>query len=425
MKIHPHDMLLEDLLLSLNEGHKDVFFHVTRCILCRTRVHYLPRERSRPRAEALPREIGKERREALGLYVELTGLPAGEVDAALREEPRFHTGALCELLAERSLEMAAGDPAFAEELGLFALRLSEHLDAGRYGEERIQNLRARAWAHVGNACRVRFNLQGAEEAFERAAALLEKGTGEPLGRGIFLDLQASLRRDQRRFSEALGLLRKAVSLFLRSGDKHRAGRSLVKMATVHHEEGQPEESIPLLYQALGFVDPEQEPRLLLCAHHNLIAYLAASGRFVEAGDRYQQARPLYRSFAEPWVQNRRKWAKGKIERGLGNPRRAEALLLAARNGFLAEGVPYDTALVSLELATLYAEEGRTGELKRLAQETLPIFASRQIHREALAAFAFLHQAIEAEKASLELVTRVAGFLRRAQNDPALRFEPPA
>jgi hypothetical protein len=180
-----------------------------------------------------------------------------------------------------------------------------------------------------------------------------------------------------------------------------------------------------LYRALGLIDSEQEPRLLLCAHHNLIDYLSTSSRFLEARDRYQQARPLYRSFAEPWVQNRRKWVKGKIERGLGNPRRAESLFLAAKDGFLSEGIPYDTALVSLELATLYAEQGRTGELKRLAHETLPVFASRQIHREALAAFAFLHQAIEAERASLELVARVAGFLKSAQNDPALKFEPPA
>jgi len=47
---------------------------------------------------------------------------------------------------------------------------------------------------------------------------------------------------------------------------------------------------------------------------------------------------------------------------------------------LAEGIPYDTALVSLEIATLYAEQGRTAELKRLAAGMLPIFSSLHIHR---------------------------------------------
>jgi hypothetical protein len=71
---------------------------------------------------------------------------------------------------------------------------------------------------------------------------------------------------------------------------------------------------------------------------------------------------------------------------------------------------------------LYAGQGRTEELKRLAADMVPIFASRHIHREALAALTFLRQAVEAEQASLEVVARVADFLRKAEHDPELRFE---
>jgi hypothetical protein len=49
--------------------------------------------------------------------------------------------------------------------------------------------------------------------------------------------------------------------------------------------------------------------------------------------------------------------------------------MAARDGFLTEDIPYETALVSLDLAQLYAEQGRTAELKRLSAELVPIFAS--------------------------------------------------
>ena len=122
------------------------------------------------------------------------------------------------------------------------------------------------------------------------------------------------------------------------------------------------------------------------------------------------------------MQNRRSWVRGKIARGLGQLKLAETRFLAARDGFLAEGVPYDTALVSLELALLYAEQGRTAELKRLAAEMVPIFTSRHIHREALAALTFLRQAVEAEEASLEVLVRVADFLRKSEHDPGLRFE---
>lgn len=170
------------------------------------------------------------------------------------------------------------------------------------------------------------------------------------------------------------------------------------------------------------IDPEREPRLLLCARHNLIDYTACLGEFLAAQRLYFEARPLYRSFNEPWVQNRRKWVRGKIAKGLGQLRQAETQLLSARDGFLAEGIPYDTALVSLELALLYAEQGRTEDLKRLSAEMVPVFASRHIHREALAALTFFRQAVEAEAAGAELVARVAAYLRRAEGDPALHFE---
>ncbi|HSN86360.1 MAG TPA: tetratricopeptide repeat protein [Thermoanaerobaculia bacterium] len=275
---------------------------------------------------------------------------------------------------------------------------------------------------MGNACRVRSDLQSAEEAFAAAYRHLRAGTKDPLEKAILLDLEASLRRDQRRFEAAFRLLRRAVKIFRQSDQQHRAGRTLVNLATVHHHAGNPAEGIPLLYEALDLIDSEQEPRLLLCARHNLIFYLAGAEQFLEAQKIYRETRPLYRSFSDAWTQNRRKWVKGKIVRGLGQADQAESLFLAAREGFITEGIPYDTALVSLELATLYAEQRRTADLKKLAGEMVPIFSSLNIHREALAALAYLKQAAEAERASLEVVRRVADYLRRAQHDPALRFE---
>ena len=53
---------------------------------------------------------------------------------------------------------------------------------------------------------------------------------------------------------------------------------------------------------------------------------------------------------------------------------------------------------------------------------VPIFSSLHIHREALAALAYLKQAVETERVGLDLVNGVAAYLRRAQHDPALRFE---
>lgn len=441
MKTHPSEEVLEDFILSLDRGRLAVLDHLIGCASCRARLLFLPRPERPPLegevrfgapnydrvlAEVGPvvrsfeRALKEERAAAPGLYVELTEPPA-EQRAVRIADPRFHTWGVAELLVERSLEVSPQDAASGEELGLLALQVLEHLDASRYGAERIEDLRARAWAHVGNACRLRFDFQGAEEAFAHAFSYLEKGTGDSLEQAVLLDLEASLRRAQRQFDKAFELLGRAVEIFLDYGERHRAGRSLVNLSTVYSQASRSEEGISLLYKALDLIDSEQEPRLLLCARHNLALYLAESGRFVEAQRHYKVACPLYRNFPDAWIQNRRKWVKGRIVRGLGQSRQAESLFLAAREGFLAEGIPYETALVSLDLALLYAEQGRTAELKRLAVEMVPIFSSRHIHREALAALSFLQQALAGEAVATEVVARVADYLKRAEHDPELRF----
>lgn len=442
MKIHPHDDILEEFILSLDSDHLAMLRHLQWCAYCRSRLAYLPRE-ARAEAAAAGRiaayeialeetsrtvagceaSLEHERDEAPGLFLELLEQPAEQRETLLGAgATRFHTWGVFELLVERSLEITIQDSPQGETLGTLALRLSAHLDVARYGAQRIADLQARAWAYIGNARRRRFDFAAAEEAFQTARSILKQGTGDILERAILLDLRASLRRDQRRFAESRRLLGRAVTIFREAGEQHRAGRALVNLATVHHHAGDPAAGIPLLHQALELIDPEREPRLLLCARHNLIDYHAEIGRFVEAQKLYREARPLYRSFNEPWVQNRRSWVRGKIARGLGQFKQAETRFLAARDGFVKEGIPYDTALVSLELALLYTEQRRTEELKRLAADMVPIFTSRHIHREALAALTFLRQAVEAEQASLEVVVRVAEFLRKSEHDPELRFE---
>jgi hypothetical protein len=92
-------------------------------------------------------------------------------------------------------------------------------------------------------------------------------------------------------------------------------------------------------------------------------------------------------------------------------------------GFTEADIGYDAALVALDLADLYVQNGRVSESRELAAEMLPIFAARDVHREAVAALILAQKALEQEKATSALLGQVASFLRRARRNPALRFEP--
>lgn len=61
---------------------------------------------------------------------------------------------------------------------------------------------------------------------------------------------------------------------------------------------------------------------------------------------------------------------------------------------------------------MYEQRGETAELKRLGAEMVPIFASRDVHAEALAALALFQKAAAAEQIDRALLDRVATGLQQ-------------
>ncbi len=424
MRIHPPDLLLRRLRRSRRDQSDPVREHVSRCARCERRLESLQPQAhgvydkalsaSARRLRALESFYAKERSEAEGLLAELLRHPAERRLILVRNHPRFHTWGILEKLLDCSRQESFMNPQASEELATLAIALSEQLDEASYGAESINDLKGRAWAYLANALRIRSDLRGAGEAFDRSQACLRRGTKDPWELAVWLDLKASLLRAQRCFDEAMRLLQRAQTIFLAIGDRHYAGRTLVNMDNVLHHEGRPEEGIPLLYRALELIDPEQDPKLLLITRHNLIDDLAEASRCMEAQRLFIQTRPLYQRLDLPWFRHRRTWVEGKIVRGLGQPDKAEELLLSARAGLIEERLSYDTALISLDLAGLYSEQGRLAEMKRLALEMTPIFSSLQVHREAIAAFNIWHQAVQSETAGVELTARAMLALRRSR-----------
>ena len=77
--------------------------------------------------------------------------------------------------------------------------------------------------------------------------------------------------------------------------------------------------------------------------------------------------------------------------------------------------------MSLELAALYAEQGRAADQRRLAEEMVPLFAARDVHPEARAALTLYCDAARAETASAALIREVAGRVDHATRRPRRPF----
>lgn len=353
-----------------------------------------------------------ESREAPGLLGLLGGGSHAERMRRAGEAEELHTWGVCQLLLKRVREQVFSDPARAVETAQLAVRLSEHLGAA-YHPEWVMDLRARAHAHLGNARRVLGELKGAEDAFLRAAECLEKGgTGDPRILAEILSLEASLRLDQRRLEESLALADRVIEIHRQVADRSGLGKALLKKGKILQETGDSEGAVGAARESLLEIDADRERGLFAHARYNLFNLLTKAGHFEEAAPLLPEVRRLYQESGGRVDLLRLRWTEGLLAQGLGRTGEAEAAYRAVQREFLDLGKGLDAALVSLDLATLLWEQGRTDELKGLAAETMAVFESREVHREALAALALFQRACAEERVTDELIRQVASGLRR-------------
>lgn len=365
------------------------------------------------------------------LWETLESLPFEEALRLVRTGEGYVSWGLAELLARKSMQAGPRNPSRAVDLASLAVEVAKRLSEWQPCEkEWLFELRAYAFAHLASAYRISGNMREAEKAQRRADRWWKAGAesmGDILGyEPVILSLKASLRKDQRRFEEALVLIDEVVGIYLagdpETQDFHMAGRAFVNKAKIFEEMGNLEEALDLLREASPLIDPEREPRLLLCVQHNLLDYLSNLGRPEEARAMLPRVWKLSRELGNELDLVRLTWTEGLILSALGETARAAALLFTARGEFVSRAMGYDAALVSLHLALIYAREGRAGAIAELAKEMIPIFEAEDIHREALAALAVFKQAALQERATAELVDRVARYLEAARKNPGLKFE---
>jgi len=381
----------------------------------------------RLQSKALDRihRVAEERRLAPQLAAELASWSPIEQRQKIGRDRRFHSAALVDLLLEECSVLSREEPSRAEEIARLALDIADQIEPKDRSHALANDLRARAWAHIGNTRRILSDFEAAEAAMASAESLLEEGSGDPLERARVLDLKSSLLREQRRFDQALTTIDLVISIYHRIRETHREGRALVSKAMILGYAGEQETGIPLFFRALQLIDQEREPHLVLAAMNNLLVDLTDLGRFAEARRLLPEVKRRLEEVGTRPDRTRVSWTEARLEANLGYTMEAEAKLRRVREEFIADGIGYNAALASLDLAKIFLEQGRTAETRQLALEMHQIFASRDVQRETLVALVFFQQAAEKENATVRLVEQVTHYLRRSLGNPSLRFEAPA
>ncbi len=223
-----------------------------------------------------PQEVAAHRDEAREAWERLLPVSAfREMALAARMVRELHRWSAVEILCDESARAAAKDAGRARDLAVIAVRIARHLPVPEWWR---LCLLAYAVAHLGNALRVASKLDAAGRTFAAARRLWEKGADPDrlLDPGRLPDLEASLRRAQRRFGEALRLLKEAAAVTRRP--EHVALKAASTLAMM----GEYNQAIEVLIGVAPRVERHPDRRLLTIQRFNLAVALSHVGRHREA-----------------------------------------------------------------------------------------------------------------------------------------------
>lgn len=365
--------------------------------------------------------IERERHAAQHHLAAFLGHPLPRQWTLLRNSRRYDTWSFCAGLLETAFQAMYDDPRRAREQAEMALQIAERLPGEPYGARSVADLRARAWAHLGNARRALGDFPGAVEALRLSRNLLQDGTGDPLEEAELLYYEASLLRGERRLDEATRKIRRSIRLYREVGDTHLEGRSILNQASIELVRGNAETARGLVLQAIEKIDAGRDARLALAARHNLVWETMEAGRLVESIDLLHGYRGDFEQLGAS-SRLRFSWLEAKLLGRLDRAAEARAAFQRCVEGFADLELPYEVALVSLEWAVLEMGASRLSEVRRLATETLVLFRSLGVTREAIAAWMVLERAIEGETVTAALLERLTTYFQRSKLRPELQFE---
>ena len=321
----------------------------------------------------------------------------------------------CQRLLEVCRGLRYSDPEALVLAASLAVATAERLDPGFRGPVALADLQAYAIAELGNAKRVADDLRGAEAELSLAFRRAEQGTGSPLLLAHLMDLMSSLYIDQGRTEDARVMVDAVYAIHQREGDRQSTGRALISKGFSAVNALEYEEGIRFLSQGLGMIDAARDPRLVMSGIFNLVWSLVECGRAQQAEPLFEHSRKLFSAHIERIDGIRFIWLEGRIAAALYDNERAERRLSEARARFEELKMPGYVALVSLDLSALWLRAGKMVEIMTMIEETIAVFRTHGMSREAITTLLIVREALNKRQATEALLHATAAELLRIED----------
>ncbi len=347
-----------------------------------------------------------DREDAARAWERIAACTAEERLWLVEQGAELQTWAFAERLCEESARQAPKGVAAALDLAHLAVAVARLVPGDEPWRLRVQGY---ARAFVGNARRIAGDLVAAGTEFATAWNLWRAGNSDSLlAEWRLFDLEASLRRDAGQFQAALDLLDRAAAL----APPHASGRILLKRASTLQASGDAAAAIAVLHAAGPQIASCDDPRLRFALEFNFCACQCHLGDYAQAETQLPHLRQMALDLDNGADRMRVVWLSGRVAAGRGRQAEACAAFEQARAECLAQGQKVCASIVSLDLALIYLDQGRTAEVRDLAAAMTTILTAERVEPDALVAFHLFCEAAQREAATLDQARRALNLLER-------------
>lgn len=334
----------------------------------------------------------------------------------LRERRELHTSGALERLGQEVEKRRTTDPREALTIAALASNIADALPDGSYPAIIIAQLRAHAWkdqsqilSYLGRYVEALSALDRAEKEFDAFGTLAHD-------RALVRFCRAILLQHLRRFDEAQEILDECRKVFRSHADEQTYVKCTLAignlMARRGDYRGAREILAPLVHED-SMIAPQARITLGWCALH--------LGAAAEAIDLFDEAASGCRRFGRELEAVRAAHGTGSAMLQLHRFHEAIATLLSTRKMFLARGLVEEGGLSGLRIVEAHLVLGQVAAARKLAATLVREFTDANLNRRAIAALAYLKDAIAASHATPEIVRDVHSYVVALQTDPNCEF----
>jgi tetratricopeptide (TPR) repeat protein len=350
---------------------------------------------------------------------------ADAVLRVLRETPReewsanealHNTGALQQLSREVDAHLDS-EPQTALAIAEIATRTAELLPSAAYPAVVLAQARGIAWKDRGQALCYLGRYDDALTALDRAEAYLQEFGALVHDAGIVRFVRATVLQHLRRFEEAQELLEQCREIFRDHADDRLHSKCILATGNLLVRRGDYRAAravlAPLEHATEAAFVPTARMALGWCAIH-----LGEPG---EALRQFVAAEREHKHLARELEAVRAAYGAGSALLRLGRFDEAISRLRAARDRFLSRALVEEAGLCGLEIVEAQMALDDIVSARTLAAALVSEFTAANLNRRAVAALAYLNDAIAASSATPEFVRTVHTYLIELRSDPTREF----